>query len=286
MRTYLVRAFAVLAVCVFWHGAAAESAQSPRDLHCDGLASGPSSTVVRVLDGETVVLDDGRALRLVSALPPRAIDVEAESNTWAPERDAAQALHDLVLGKTIELAFARDRADRHGRIIAHAFAVDNSVRVWVQGALVERGHARVYALPGSSTCLNELLTLEMQARAERRGLWGDAAYQVRRPLARELNTYKGTFQVVEGKVRRASVVRGIIYLDFGQYRRRGMVAFLRVADKSLLGAFASDPQRLTGRIVRVRGWIEGWRVPAINLSAFGVLEIIDPTGSATSKQAN
>jgi hypothetical protein len=52
---------------------------------CDDLLPGATHTVTRVIDGETVALDDGSQLRLVGALAPRAIDVGAESGAWPLE---------------------------------------------------------------------------------------------------------------------------------------------------------------------------------------------------------
>jgi endonuclease YncB( thermonuclease family) len=46
-------------------------------LACAGLEAGPKRTVTRIIDGETVTLDDGSELRLIGALAPRAIDVGA-----------------------------------------------------------------------------------------------------------------------------------------------------------------------------------------------------------------
>src|SRR5262245_17214436 len=57
---------------------------------CAGLEPGPARTVTRVLDGETVALDDGTELRLIGALAPRAVDADAEA--WPAEAAATEAL--------------------------------------------------------------------------------------------------------------------------------------------------------------------------------------------------
>jgi len=69
------------------------------------LVPGPTQTVARVLDAETLVLDDGTAVRLIGALAPRARDAGAQAGTWPPEIDAIKFLSDLVLGKKVKLAF-------------------------------------------------------------------------------------------------------------------------------------------------------------------------------------
>jgi endonuclease YncB( thermonuclease family) len=246
---------------------------------CTGLEPGPARTVTRVLDGETVALDDGTELRLIGALAPRAIDADAEVGVWPAEVAAMEALRGLVLGKSIELAFAHgDRADRYGRLQAHAFLLDDGGRRWVQGHMVEHGFARAYAPAGARVCSDALLATERPAREARRGLWAGAAYQVR-PAGRpaELLRYRATFQLVEGKVVRVGQTRGNIYLNFDRSWRRGFSVSLRRDDSSLLAAYASDPRALEGRSVRVRGWIEQRGGPFIDLSSGGLIEFLDDT---------
>ena len=107
------------------------------------------------------------------------------------------------------------------------------------------------------------------ARETRRGLWAEAAYQVRqadRP-SRAARATATTFQIVEGRIARVAFVRGVIHLNFDRNWRQAFSASLRSADRGLLGLFASDPKALEGRHVRVRGWIEQRRAaPVIDLS--------------------
>jgi endonuclease YncB( thermonuclease family) len=243
---------------------------------CRDLQSGPTRTVTRILDPETVVLDDGTELRLIGALAPRAIDADADPGTWPAETAATEALRTLVLGKSIALGFAGERADRYGRLQAHAFLVAGEEWRWVQRELVESGFTRAYALAGSRACSKELLAAEQTAREARRGLWAEAAYQVRpahRPA--ELLRYRATFQVVEGRIVRVGQTRGTIYLNFDVNWRRGFSVSLRRDDSALLDTYASNPKGLEGRTVRVRGWI-GQRgdAPVIDLSAGGLLEVM------------
>lgn len=241
-----------------------------------GLTPGPTRTVVRVLDGETVALDDGTELRLIGALAPRAIDADAEVGAWPAEVAAMEALRGLVLGKSIELAFAGDRGDRYGRLQAHAFLVEEGGRRWVQRHMVEHGFARAYTLVADRACGDALLAAERAAREARRGLWAEAAYQVRpadRPA--ELLRYRATFQLVEGKIVRVGQTRSTIYLNFDRNWRRGFSVSLRRDDSGLLGPDASNPKALEGRSVRVRGWMaERGGAPVIDLSAGGLVEIV------------
>lgn len=255
-------------------GAPATLAQSGAS--CVGLEPGPSRTVTRVIDGETVALDDGTELRLIGALAPRAMDAGAEPGTWLPETATREALRDFLFGKSIELAFAGERLDRYGRLQAHAFLIEAERRRWVQAHLLEHGFARAYALPGHRACGPELLAAERAARAARGGLWADAAYQIRAAdKPGELLRYRTTFQVVEGKILRVGEARGTVYLNFGRSWRRAFAASVRRSDRQLLGEHATDPKNLEGRRVRVHGWIEQRRhAPVIDLSTGGLIEVV------------
>jgi len=236
-----------------------------RVVACAGLEIGPARTVARVIDGETVTLDDGSQLRLIGALAPRAIDAGADPGMWPLEAAAQEELRALVLGKSIELAFGGERADRYGRLQAQAFSIEGNERRWVQGHLLQQGLARAVVQAGNRACAGELLQAERVAREARRGLWADAAYQIRSadsPLV--LSRYRSTFQVVEGRVAAVAQVRGTIYLNFGANWRQAFAVSLRRGDRGLLGAHAGDPKTLQGRLARVRGWIEQRHGPTID----------------------
>jgi endonuclease YncB( thermonuclease family) len=265
-----------VAACAFAVLAAGAAAGEVATI-CAGLEPGPTRAVTRIVDGETVVLDDGMELRLTGALAPRAFDADAETGAWPMEAATREALRGLVLGRSIELAFAGARIDRYGRLQAQAILVGPGGRRWVQGHLLGHGFARAYALAGNRACGEELLAAERAARLARRGLWAEAAYQIRRAdKPSELLRYRTTFQVVEGKIVRVAEVRGTIYLNFGRYWRRAFSASLRRYDRQLLGEHAVRPKDLEGKVVRVRGWIEERRgAPVIDLSVAGNLELVD-----------
>lgn len=275
----MLRIASMLARCAAFALAVAEpaGAGAPGDGPCAGLEPGPTHSVIRVLDGETVVLDDGGELRLVGALAPRALEVEAEAGAWPAEAAAAQALRALVLGRSIELRFGHDRTDRYGRLEAQAFLLDeDGGRRWIQGLLLQQGHARAYAPAGDAGCGADLLAAERPAREARRGLWANAAYQVRpADNAAELARYRATFQVIEGIVIRVATVREAIYLNFDRNWRRGFSVALRRNESGLLGAYAGNPKALEGRGVRVRGWIEQrGGAPVIDASAGALIEVL------------
>lgn len=262
---------------------AAEPAGRDEAATCTGLAPGPAFTVTRIVDAETIALDDGSELRLIGALAPRAIDVGAEPGTWPLEIAAIEELRALVLARSIELGYGGERSDRYGRQQAQAFVRDGGERRWVQGHLLAQGLARAYTQAGNRACAEALLAAERSARKARRGLWAEAAYAVRSAeRATELPRYRSTFQVLEGRPEKVSQGRSFIYLNFAGSRPRAFSVSLRRDERGLLGPYAADPKALEGRQVRVRGWIEQRRGPVIELSRAGLIEVLEAEGLDSS----
>jgi micrococcal nuclease len=276
----VIRSLAVacaLALC------APDKAIASEPLACTSLEIDATRTVTRIIDGETVMLDDGTELRLVGALAPRARDAGAAPDTWPLEIAAREELNALLLGKSVQLAFGGERTDRYGRLQAHAIWTEGDRRRWVQGHLLEQGLARAYTQAGNRACSDELLAAERMARKEGRGLWGEAAYQVRRAdEPSDVAAYRTTFQVLEGRIVRVAQLRGAIYLNFGANRSAFSVS-LRRGDSGLLGTYAQKPAALAGKQVRVRGWILQGSGPSIDLSTAGHIEVVEDAGEPVGR---
>lgn len=97
----------------------------------DGAISiGKTASVTQIIDGDTVVLDDGDKLRLLGVDAPE---------TGTPCADAAQDfISSLVLGKEVQLEFDAKKRDVYGRLLAYAYVGD----LFVNGSLVKSGYAR------------------------------------------------------------------------------------------------------------------------------------------------
>jgi len=230
--------------------------------------------VTQVIDAETLQLDDATEVRLAGIVAPRVPDAAVDVTLWPPAEEARAALASLVIGKTVEIAFSESgsRSDRYGRSLAHAFVVADGRRTWVQGELLGAGHARAFGLGAAATCFDELLAHERLAAGARRGLWANAAYQVRpadRPV--ELMRYRHTLQLVEGVLNDVAEVRGRVYLNFGDDWRTDFTAGLQNAGAT---GWPSDFKALKGQRLRVRGYIERRNGPYVELAHPGQIEVI------------
>lgn len=251
------------------------------------LQSGGYRTVARIIDGETLLLDDGREVRLIGALAPRAADAGAASGSWPIETESVRALTALVLGRTIKIAFGDRRTDRYGRHLAHVFVGNGQNEKWVQGELLAAGAARAYGLPGLFNCSMELLAHERAARIFNRGLWNIALYRMKPAhMTGLLMKRRSSFEIVTGIVASVSNTKSAVYLNFGTDWKTDFTA--RIA-KDVLAAhpeFATSLSDRKSKRVAVRGWIERRNGPLIDIRHPDQIELLDsPDGAPILSQS-
>ena len=121
--------------------------------------------VGRVIDGDTVQLEDGRTVRYAG------INAPEEGQPYYQE--ATQANNRLVGGKAVRLEFGGRETERHGRVLAYVY-VD---KVLVQEELVKLGWAIVTRTQPLPRYRRVLLEKEEEAKTESRGLWAKGEHR-------------------------------------------------------------------------------------------------------------
>lgn len=252
------------------------------------LERGREHVVTKVIDGETLRLDDASEVRLIGALAPRAGDAGVDGDEtaggdvgrWPAEEAAVKALEALVAGRPVQLKFGGERRDRHDRWLAQVFVKNaNETETWVQTEMLRQGHARAYAMQGNRACEAELIAAEAHARGEALGIWTIPTYRVRDSIyPRDLGRSPGSFRVITGTVRFVSNRREgyRLWLD-GEGRRGEVTVAIRSSDRDVIGALGGDPKTLLRRRVEVRGWMDQRRGtsagPEIDVSTAGIVRL-------------
>lgn len=229
------------------------------------LPTAQAGEVVRATaapDGQTLTLDDGRTLRLAgieAALPPADSPPE---RAWPLAQAATARLRALAAGRSLVLADTAN--DRYGRIVGHAFAEGG---VWLQGALLADGLARVRTTPDDRARAAAMLLIEQDARAARRGIWATRTYTVRDAAdTATLGRDSGSFQIVTGRVSRAEKRSEAVYIDFGEDWRTDTTARLDRDAQRRFAAAGANPLPPAGTVVRLRGWVESYSGPLIRIT--------------------
>lgn len=125
-----------------------------------GRASVGGLVVAKVLDGDTVVLSDGRTVRYL------LVDTPEEGEPFAEE--ARRANEELVKGRTVRLEFDREPLDRYGRLLAYVYVNGDT---FVNAELARRGLANLYVVGENIRRREEILAAQREAIRAGRGRW-------------------------------------------------------------------------------------------------------------------
>ena len=220
-------------------------------------------TATAVRDSRTLLLSDGRELRLAA--------VELSDDSRAP-------LERLLLGRPLKLEGASAEPDHYGRLVAFACAGDG--RPSAQQVLVSEGMARVAARVGNKACADALLAAERAARASNKGLWSNPNFALLPPenLTR-LRAERGHFAIIEGKVLSVRVSGSTTYVNFGRRWTRDLSVIIARRNQRIFNTAGLEPSKLEGRSIRARGWLEQRRGAIIEVDAPEQIEIADQTMS-------
>ncbi|GAB5469899.1 MAG: thermonuclease family protein [Rhodospirillales bacterium] len=224
--------------------------------------------VVEVAQVETptvLALADGRRLRLAGLEGPLP---QHEGLTAAGRR----ALIDLLEGDALLLPAEGQRLDRLDRALAQAFRQSDGL--WLQAWLLRHGFARVDPFTAPPGRRLELYAAEAEARRTGKGIWSHRAYALRDSAPESLLPWIGSLQVLEGQVLKTGKGRGDLYLNFGEDRASDTTARIARRHLRVFAEAGFDRERLEGATLRLRGWIQSWNGPFVELHSPAQIELL------------
>jgi endonuclease YncB( thermonuclease family) len=242
----------------------AASRTAPKGPQCP-VAGSRAVVFAKALNGTSFTTQDGLEIRLAGVMAP---DQNGESPSASATDTARQALAAALQSGSLTLA-PTEAPDRYGRVVAQVFAAG----VWVQGTLLSGGILRTSPDRASAPCARQLLEAEDRARAAQLGHWHDGAFAVRTP--EQLRNRVGTFQVVEGEVTTANTNKGRAYINFGADYKTDFTVTIGPDDLKLFRQARFDVKKLAGKHVRVRGWVELYNGPEMEVSTPIAIQVLD-----------
>jgi endonuclease YncB( thermonuclease family) len=230
----------LLAAC----SASALAAEVPA---CPSAPATPAVAVRYIIDGDTLVLADGRHVRVIGI---NAMELGHDGTKDQPYAAAARdRLRELLkrAGGKLSLEPGPEVYDEHGRSLAYVFGPGGE-DLGLQ--LVREGLAVVVAVPPDLGRLECYAAAEAKAREARLGIWSAASPLVTATPAQLPSP--GTFLILRGLVTRVSrQSAGERLLLDGR-----LPLWIPSAD---LPRFTTDPAGLEGRRVLVRGWVRDYK---------------------------
>ena len=124
---------------------------------------------VRVIDGDTILLERGERVRLIG------VDTPEIAHPHRPEKEigekfgkeASAFTKRLAEGKPVRLEFGREREDAYGRTLAYVYLEDGTL---LNAELIRQGFGAAYTrYPFRFE--EDFILLEREARQNGRGMW-------------------------------------------------------------------------------------------------------------------
>jgi len=133
--------------------------------------TGEFAVVKRVVDGDTVELENGEKVRYIGIDTPETLDPRKPIQCFGKE--AAEKNRELVEGKRIRLEKDVMERDKYNRLLKYIYvsAGESEPEIFVNLELVKRGFAHSYTYPPDVKYQDLFISAEKEPREAGRGLW-------------------------------------------------------------------------------------------------------------------
>lgn len=126
-----------------------------------------SVKVVRAIDGDTLLLEDGSRIRLLGVNTPETKHPERPAEPFGPE--AHDFSERMTACRHVRLEYDRERRDQYRRILAYVYLPDGRM---LNRLLIEEGFSpAILTFPIRSDRSREFAAAERHAQQHRRGIW-------------------------------------------------------------------------------------------------------------------
>ncbi len=142
----------------------------------DSLLQENITTVIRVVDGDTIVIKSNKKIRLLGVDTPELHHPNKEVECFAQEAKIFTELQ--VLNKPVKLTFEGQKKDRYGRILAWVWH-GKGFKKLLNAEIIKQGYGFSYRKYPTSR-LEEFNKFERKARKKQKGLWHPDACDGRR----------------------------------------------------------------------------------------------------------
>jgi endonuclease YncB( thermonuclease family) len=197
--------------------------------------------VKTVYDGDTVVLEDGRKIRLLGINTPEVQHKDKLAD--AGGEDARAWLTNKLQHARVRLEFDSEKTDKYKRTLAHLFS---DKKEHINLSLVKAGLATVSIYPPNLLYVKELLAAERKAEQDKLGIWQRPQYAAI-PVGNLTEAGHPGWSRLVGKVVTIHNTRKSIYLVFSE-------RFEARIERKWQSLFP-DVNDYLGKTVEVRGWL-------------------------------
>lgn len=140
---------------------------------CINLEKSDLYTIKKVIDGDTVTIDDGseKGIRVrligINAPEPRNYKHRREEPYG---KEASKFLKEMLQDKKVYLEYDIEQQDQYGRDLAYLFLEDGT---FVNDSMLKAGYAEVMTFPPNVKYVDRFVKSQQEAKAAKRGIWSD-----------------------------------------------------------------------------------------------------------------
>ncbi len=201
-----------------------------------------------IYDGDTLLLKDGRKIRLIGINAPEVAHHGRKGQRYG--REATEKLRELLksANNKVRLERGKQAKDRYKRELAHVFLSDGTdVSEW----MLQQGWATLMVFPPNTRYLNHYRKAERSAQLKKRHIWHQKTHKIRKP--RQL---KGAYQ---GYVRLKSTIKSIKITKNNIILQLDQKIFIKLAKRNLKYFNRYDPKKLLHQEVIISGLLQKYR---------------------------
>lgn len=143
--------------------------QAPSNTQEQSVSGNPDSElhkIVRVIDGDTIELENGERVRYIGIDTPETVDPRKPVQCFGVE--ASKKNKELVEGKSVRLEKDITNRDKYNRLLRYVWVGDTLVNL----ELVKQGFAQSYSYPPDIKYQDQFVAAQKEAREAKGGLWG------------------------------------------------------------------------------------------------------------------
>ncbi|WP_223488466.1 thermonuclease family protein [Pseudomonas sp. A-RE-19] len=199
-----------------------------------------SVAVQRVVDGDTLRLDDGRSVRMIGLNTPELGKKGRSDEPFAvAARKRLEALVAASDGR-VGLLPGKESKDHYGRTLAHVYSADGAN---LEAQMLAEGLGFQVAVAPNVDLVDCQQAAERSARQAGLGLWRQS------PVLKAQQISDSGFAVLSGRVSKVQRNRGGIWIELQDS------VVLRVAP-NVQGQFdVASLEKLKGKQIEARGWV-------------------------------
>lgn len=135
----------------------------------EGIATGDTVQVKRVIDGDTIELATGQKVRYIGVDTPETVDPRRPVGCFGKE--ASNVNKSLVNGKPVRLEKDISETDKYSRLLRYVYVQTDQGELFVNDYLARQGYAMVKTYPPDVKYEAQFLQAQQEARENNRGLW-------------------------------------------------------------------------------------------------------------------